>query len=72
MLVLHRRPGQRVLIGNDIAVSVLHVRGERVSLGFEAPPAVNIVRGELVADVGAELGRAAAARRALLDRLSGD
>lgn len=47
MLVLSRRPGEKVLIGKDISVVVLGVRGNCVKLGIEAPNQVGILRGEL-------------------------
>ncbi|MBY0524701.1 MAG: 5-(carboxyamino)imidazole ribonucleotide mutase [Gemmataceae bacterium] len=47
MLVLSRKAGQQVIIGNDIYVAVVAVRGTQVSLGFDAPGGVCIVREEL-------------------------
>lgn len=47
MLVLTRRRGERVLIGDDIEVAVVEVRGDRVKLAFKAPLDVPIHREEL-------------------------
>jgi carbon storage regulator len=47
MLVLSRKVGERVVIGDRIVVTVLEVKGRQVRLGFEAPPNVPIWRGEL-------------------------
>jgi carbon storage regulator len=47
MLVLGRKPGERVFVGDDIEVMVLEVRGDRVKLGFNAPRYLPIQRGEL-------------------------
>ena len=47
MLVLSRKQGQRVVIGKDIWVTVLEVRGDRVKLGFEGPLDVPIHRQEV-------------------------
>jgi carbon storage regulator len=47
MLVLGRKPGERVFVGNDIEIVVLEVRGDRVKLGFNAPADLAIQRGEL-------------------------
>ena len=47
MLVLSRKLGERVVIGEDIHVTVLEVRGNRVKLGFECPGEVPIHRQEL-------------------------
>ena len=48
MLILSRKSGERILLGNDIEVVVLEVRGDRVKLGFNAPRYVAIRRGELL------------------------
>ena len=47
MLVLSRKIGERVVIGDQIVVTVLEVKGRQVRLGFEAPNNVQIWRGEL-------------------------
>ncbi len=47
MLVLTRKPGDKVLIGDSINVTVAAVKGDRVRLGFEAPKNVLILRAEL-------------------------
>ena len=48
MLVLSRKRNQRVRIGNDIWVHVLHTGRERIKLGFEAPEGFVILREELI------------------------
>jgi carbon storage regulator len=47
MLVLTRKIGQRITIGENITVVVTKTAGNRVTLGIEAPKDVRIVRGEL-------------------------
>ena len=47
MLVLTRKEGQRVFIGDDIAVSIEFVSGKSVRIGFEAPDSVSIDREEV-------------------------
>ena len=47
MLILTRKPGQSVCIGEHESVTVLSVRGQIVRLGFTAPPGVLILREEL-------------------------
>ena len=47
MLVLTRKVGQKLFIGDNIAVVVNRVAGNRVSLAFEAPEDVQIMRGEV-------------------------
>lgn len=47
MLVLSRKPGERIQIDKDVTVVVLGISGNRVRLGFEAPPHVSIQRSEI-------------------------
>jgi carbon storage regulator len=48
MLVLTRRPGERIVIDDRITVTVLEVQGNRIRLGIEAPKEIPILREELV------------------------
>jgi len=48
MLVLSRKDGQQIVIGEDITVSVVRLEGNRVQIGIDAPQSVRIVRRELV------------------------
>jgi carbon storage regulator len=47
MLILTRRPGERVVIGEDILVTVMGVSGHTVRLGIEAPQGISIYREEI-------------------------
>jgi carbon storage regulator CsrA len=47
MLVLSRKPGEKLILGEGITVTVLEVVGNRVRVGIEAPGDVRILRGEL-------------------------
>ncbi len=60
MLVVSRKPGERLLIGESVEVVVLAVRGDQVSLGVSAPRAVPIHRQELLERIRRENQRAAA------------
>ena len=59
MLVITRKIGERVCIGDDITVEVLDVSGSTVRIGIEAPASVPIFRHEIWLEVKAE-NRAAA------------
>lgn len=48
MLVLTRKPGERVLIGDDIVVTILDARGDGVRIGIDAPRGIRIQRDEVV------------------------
>ncbi|HHW39814.1 MAG TPA: carbon storage regulator CsrA [Syntrophomonadaceae bacterium] len=60
MLVLSRKPGQSIVIGENIVVTVLEARGDQVRLGIEAPRELPVHREEIYALIRAE--NAAAAR----------
>lgn len=47
MLVLSRKQGEQIRIGENIVVTVQRLSGNRVSLGIEAPAECKIMRGEL-------------------------
>lgn len=47
MLVLSRKVGEKLIIGDNIVLTVNRISGNRVAIGIEAPRDVRIVRGEL-------------------------
>ena len=47
MLVLSRKEGEQLVIGDNIVVTINRISGNRVAIGIEAPRDVRIVRGEL-------------------------
>jgi carbon storage regulator CsrA len=47
MLVLTRKLGEKVVIGGNITLTVVEIRGSQVRLAFDAPTHVRILRGEL-------------------------
>lgn len=47
MLVLSRKEGQQLLIGDNIVLTINRISGNRVAIGIDAPREVRIVRGEL-------------------------
>jgi carbon storage regulator len=60
MLVLTRRVGETLVIDGGIRVTVLAVNGAKVRLGFEAPPSVTVLRGEVLErEAAARVGSAA-------------
>lgn len=48
MLILQRRTGESLVIGEDIRVTVVSIDGGRVRLAISAPPEVSILRSELL------------------------
>ena len=48
MLVLSRKPREAILVGENVWITILEVRGSVVRLGIEAPREVPVMRGELL------------------------
>jgi carbon storage regulator len=55
MLVLSRKEGERISIGDNITLIVSKVSGNRVTIGIEAPRDVKVIRSELRSDVAHEI-----------------
>lgn len=60
MLVLARKVGQSIVIGDDVELTVVEVRGEQVRLGIQAPRSIAVHRKELLEQIKAENIQAAA------------
>jgi carbon storage regulator len=58
MLILSRKVNEKIMIGDDIAVSIIEIRGDQVRLGVEAPKTIKVFRRE-VFDAIEEENRAA-------------
>lgn len=58
MLVLTRRVSESIVIGQDIVVTVLDVRGDQVRIGVTAPRDVDVHRQEVFLDLRADQERA--------------
>ncbi|HYD55115.1 MAG TPA: carbon storage regulator CsrA [Gemmatimonadaceae bacterium] len=69
MLILGRRPGESIVIEGGIRIVVLAVDRKSVRLGIEAPPAVTILRGEIVTAIEDENRRATATPEAAAEWL---
>ena len=67
MLVLSRRVGETIRIGDDIVVQVVRISGNRVLIGIDAPKSLAIVRPETQDDVAAESEGSAGVEAAPLD-----
>jgi carbon storage regulator len=69
VLVLTRKAGERVLIGDDIVITILDTRGDGIRIGIDAPRGVNIQRDEIVravSEANVEATRAASDAEARL------
>ena len=54
MLIVTRRPGEKIMIGDDVVVEVLEVSGQSVRVGIAAPRAIPVYREEIWDAVKAE------------------
>lgn len=60
MLVLSRKAGESIVIGNDVVITILEVRGGQIRIGVDAPRNLPVHRAEIYEQVQAE-NRAAVA-----------
>ncbi|MDJ0761589.1 MAG: carbon storage regulator [Myxococcota bacterium] len=70
MLVLSRKQGQSIVIGNDIVIAVKEIRGKTVRLSIETPAGVPVYREEIHREIVEENRRAALTATELENRLS--
>lgn len=71
MLVLSRQRDETIMIGDDVEITVVDVRGDKVRLGISAPPRVSVHRKEVYEAILAENARAAEAAAGGLASLGG-
>ena len=69
MLVLSRRVGERLMIGDDIVITILEVRSDGVRLGIDAPRSIAVNRAEVIEAVKAANLAASAATDSAVDTL---
>jgi carbon storage regulator len=70
MLVLTRKLGESVTIGDNIKISVIDIKGRQVRLGIEAPPEMTIHREEIYARIQEENQRAAMMKSVNMEKLA--
>ena len=68
MLILARRVDESIMIGDDVEISVVEVKGDQVKLGVKAPKSVKVYRKEVYLAIQEE-NKAAAASTPNLDNL---
>lgn len=59
MLVLGRKKGEKIIIGNDIEIEVLSIDGDQVKLGISAPRLIDVHRHEVYEAIQRENNEAA-------------
>lgn len=68
MLVLTRKTGQKLIIANDIEITILETKGEAVKIGIQAPRHITIYREEIYEEVKKANRQATAAQQNALDQ----
>lgn len=48
MLVISRKPGESLILSNNIKITLLSIGGDKVAIGIDAPKSISIVRAELL------------------------
>ena len=68
MLILSRKINEKIMIGDDISISIIEIKGEQVRIGVDAPKAIKVFRQEVFDAIKAE-NRAAAESATILPAL---
>ena len=63
MLVLTRKPGESVYIGNDVKITLMEIKGNQIRIGVDAPQSVKIYREEIYLQILEENKQAAASSK---------
>jgi len=54
MLILSRRINEKIMIGDDVSISIIEIRGDQVRIGVDAPKTVKVFRQEVFDSIKAE------------------
>ena len=54
MLILSRKVNEKIMIGEDVSISVIEIRGDQVRLGVDAPKTIKVYRQEVFDAIKAE------------------
>ncbi len=69
MLILTRKLGEVISIGDDITIKVVSIKGRQVKLGIDAPMSMQVHRGEIYEMIKDENKKAAGVKKELVDQI---
>ena len=72
MLILSRKINEKIMIGDDISVSIIEIRGDQVRIGVDAPKSIKVFRQEVFDAIKAENKAAAQSNAIVLPSLGID
>ncbi|MCL2763398.1 MAG: carbon storage regulator CsrA [Treponema sp.] len=67
MLILSRKVNEKIMIGDDISISIIEIRGDQIRIGVDAPKTVKVFRQEVFDAIKAENKAAAESKPVLPD-----
>lgn len=70
MLVLSRKKGESIIIGDNIEISIIDIQGDNIRIGINAPKEISIMRKELYEEIKAENIKATASVDHLQEKLA--
>jgi len=68
LLILTRKIGEGIIVGNDVIIKVFEIEGDRVKFGIEAPKNIKVLRLELYEDISRENQKAMRVNKDAVDR----
>lgn len=69
MLVLSRKKGQSIILGDNIEISIIEIQGDQVRIGINAPKTVTVFRKELFLEIQEENKKAAISNKVELESI---
>jgi len=65
MLVLSRKKNESIIIGDDVEIVIVDIKGDQVKIGIKAPKSVSVHRAEVYEEIQAENKKASSAPKQL-------
>ncbi len=69
MLVLSRKKGQSIMLGDNIELTIIEIQGDQVRIGINAPKSVQVYRKELFLEIQEENKKAAGSSKLELESI---